>query len=274
MRTLSLVDEITRFYRQPSPTSDLGRYADLTSGLPVAPEALSAIVRGVLVHDFTAKVQGLAFPADRMAHTQTVGAEAILDNVFSLDPAPLGVERPAERRMVGFCYHFALLHCALLRATGTPARIRCGFAGYFAAQQWIDHWVVEYWDGNGWRLTDPQTGRSDLTGDDFQSGPTAWNQCRRGASSPALYGNGELWGWDELRGSLVNDVAALNKAEVAGWYWCDRIMVEPLDQPHGELDAFLDVLSRRAATAKSVEAIKECFDRYPELQPPADAVAR
>jgi transglutaminase-like putative cysteine protease len=23
--------------------------------------------------------------------------------------------------MVGFCYHFALLHCALLRATGTPA---------------------------------------------------------------------------------------------------------------------------------------------------------
>jgi transglutaminase-like putative cysteine protease len=60
---------------------------------------------------------------------QTVGAEAILDNVFSLDPAPLSIERPAERRMVGFCYHFALLHCALLRATGTPARIRCGFAG-------------------------------------------------------------------------------------------------------------------------------------------------
>jgi transglutaminase superfamily protein len=268
------MSEIIRFYRQPSPTSDLGRHAGLTPGLPADPEALSAIVRGVLVHNFTAKVQGLPFPAERMAHVQTVGAEAILDNVFSLDSSPVGLERPVERRMVGFCYHFALLHCALLRATGTPARIRCGFAGYFAARRRIDHWVVEYWDGDSWRLADPQTGRVGLSSDDFQDGLTAWSHCRGGGSTPAVYGNGELWGWDELRGSLINDVAALNKVEVAGWYWCDQIKVEPLDQPHGELDASLDVLSRLAATAESVEAIKECLDLYPELQPPADAVAR
>jgi hypothetical protein len=267
------VSEITRFYRQPGPTSDLGRHAGLIPGLPADPEALSAIVRGLLVHNFTAEVQGLSFPAERMAHMQTVGAEAILDHVFGLDPAALGLERPVERRMVGFCYHFALLHCALLRATGTPARIRCGFAGYFEAQRWIDHWVVEYWDDDGWRLTDPQIGRRDLAGDDFQDALTAWSQCRGGAS-PALYGNGELWGWDELRGSLINDVAALSKVEVAGWYWCDRLKVEPLDQPHDELDASLDVLCRLAVTAESVEAIGECFDRYPQLQPPADAVAR
>jgi len=271
---LSLVSEITRFYRQPSPTSDLGRHSDLAPGLPADPEALSAIVRGLLVHNFTAKVQGLPFPAERMSHMQIVGAEAILDNVFGLDPAPLGLERPAERRMVGFCYHFALLHCALLRATGTPARIRCGFAGYFQARRWIDHWVVEYWDGDGWLLTDPQIGRGDLTSDDFQDGLSAWNQCRGGASRPALYGNGELWGWDELRGSLINDVAALNKVEVAGWYWCDRLKVDPLDEPHDQLDTSLDILSSLAATAESVETIKECFDLYPELQPPADAVAR
>jgi hypothetical protein len=271
---LPLVSAITRFYRQPSPTSGLGRHAGLAPGLPEDPEALGVLVRGLLVHNYTAKVQGLPFSAERMAHMQTVGAEAILDNVFSLDSAPLGLERPAERRMVGFCYHFALLHCALLRATGTPARIRCGFAGYFEAQRWIDHWVVEYWDGDRRRLTDPQVGRSDLTGGDFQTGVTAWNQCRGGAALPALYGNGALWGWDELRGSLINDVAALNKVEVSGWYWCDRLKVEPLDQPHDELDASLDILSRLAATAESAEAIKECFDRYPELRPPADAVAR
>src|ERR1700678_1411477 len=121
------MSEITRFYRQPSPTSDLGRHADLLPGLPADPEALGAIVRGLLIHNYTAKVQGLPFPAERMAHMQTVGTEATLDNVFSLDPGPLGMERPAERRMVGFCYHFALLHCTLLRATGTPARIRCSF---------------------------------------------------------------------------------------------------------------------------------------------------
>jgi transglutaminase-like putative cysteine protease len=46
-----------------------------------------------------------------------------LDNVFSIDPVPVHVARPAERRMVGLCYHFALVHCALLRATGTPANL-------------------------------------------------------------------------------------------------------------------------------------------------------
>ncbi|HEX5201592.1 MAG TPA: transglutaminase-like domain-containing protein [Actinoplanes sp.] len=268
------MNEIARFYRQPSPTSDLGRHRDQSLGLPADPEALGVIVRGLLIHNYTAKVQGLQFPAERMSHMQTVGAEAILDNVVGLDPAPLTRERPVERRMVGFCYHFALLHCALLRATGTPARIRCDFASYFAPQLWIDHWVVEYWDGFSWLLTDPQTGRSGLTGDDFQSGVTGWDRCRDGASKPAVYGNGELWGWDELRGSLINDVAALNKVEVAGWYWCDRLQVEPLDQSHYELDTSLDILSRLATAAESVEKIEECFGLYPDLQPPADAVAR
>jgi hypothetical protein len=272
------MSEITDFYRGPGPTSDLGRHGELVLDLPAGVEALGSIVAGLLVHNLEAKNRGLQLPAERMSHMQTVGAEAILDNVISLDPSPLDLKRPAERRMVGFCYHFALLHCALLRATGTPARARCGFASYFEEGRWIDHWVVEYWDGDGWRLTDPDAGRSDLTRDDFQNAVTAWNQCRDGASVPALYGNRELWGWDELRGSLINDVAALNKVEVSGWYWCDRIKVDPLDQPHDELDGSLDILSRRAATAESVETIsvetiKECFDLYPELQPPADAVA-
>jgi transglutaminase-like putative cysteine protease len=268
------MSETTDFYRRPSPTSDLGRHRELVRDLPADAEALTAVVRGLLVHNFAAETRRLRLPAERMSHTQTVGAEAIVDNVIGLDPSPLDRNRPAERRMVGFCYHFALLHCALLRAAGTPARVRCGFAGYFDARRWIGHWVVEYWDGGGWRLTDPQVGRSDLTRDDFQHGLAAWNQCRDGVSMPALYGNGELWGWDELRGTLINDVAALNKVEVAGWYWCDRIKVDPLNEPHGELDASLDILSRRAATAESVEAMRECFDLYPELQPPEDAVAR
>ena len=77
-----------------------------------------------------------------------------------------------------------------------------------------------------------------------------------------------------MRGSLINDVAALRKVEIAGWYWCDRLKVEPLDQPHDELDPSLDLLSRLAAAADSPEMNKECFELYPEFQPPMDAVAR
>jgi transglutaminase-like putative cysteine protease len=123
------MSETTNFYRRPGPTSDLGRRRQVVPGLPADPEALSVIVRGLLIHNLEAKIRGPQLPDDRMAHVQTVGAEAILDNVISLDPGPLGRNRPAERRMIGFCYHFALLHCALLRATGTPARARSGFAG-------------------------------------------------------------------------------------------------------------------------------------------------
>ena len=137
------MSEITDFYRRPGPISDLGRHRELVHGLPTDAGALGVIVRGLLVHNFAAKTQGLRFPAERMEHMQSASAEAILDNVLGLDPGSAGRERPAERRMVGFCYHFALLHCALLRATGTPARARCGFASYFEPGWWLDHWVVE-----------------------------------------------------------------------------------------------------------------------------------
>lgn len=268
------MSEIADFYRQASRTSDLGRHLDSVLGLPADTEALGAIVRGLLIHDFAASARGLPLSAERRTQMQTVGASAILDSVLGLDPGPLDRARPPERRMVGFCYHFALLHCALLRATGTPARARCGFASYFEPGRWIDHWVVEYSDGDRWRLTDPQIGRGGLTRDDFQDGLTAWRLCRGGASDPAGYGNGQFWGWDELRGTLVNDVAALGKVEVAGWYWCERIKVDPADQPHADLDAALDALCRSAATAESVAAIQDCLARYPDLRPPADAVAR
>ncbi len=268
------MSEIADFYRSPSRTTDLGRHQDAVRALPAGAEELGAVVRGLLIHDFDASVRGLPLSAERRSQMQTAGASAILDTVVSLDPAPLHRGRPPERKMVGFCYHFALLHCALLRATGTPARARCGFASYFEPGRWIDHWVVEYFDGDRWRLTDPQIGRGGLTRDDFQDGLTAWRLCRDGASDPASYGNGQLWGWDELRGTLINDVGALSKVEISGWYWCDRIRVDPVDQPHADLDAALDMLCSDAEAAQSGPVLRDCLDRYPDLRPPADAVAR
>jgi hypothetical protein len=74
--------------------------------------------------------------------------------------------------------------------------------------------------------------------------------------------------------SLINDVAALSKAEVSGWYWCDPLNAEPLEQPREEPGMSPGILSRLAATAESAETIRECLDLYPDFQPPADPVAR
>jgi hypothetical protein len=53
---------------------------------PADPEALSAIARGLLIHNYTADVHGLRFSAERMSHKETVGADAIRDNVIGIDP--------------------------------------------------------------------------------------------------------------------------------------------------------------------------------------------
>ncbi len=132
--------------------------------------------------------------------------------------------------MVGYCYHFAVLHCAFLRAKGVPSRARCGFAAYYREGAWIDHWVVEYWNQGGWVVIDPDSARDAVSPDDFHHAGLAWQLCRAGSEDPSRHGNYELWGWDELRGSLINDIGALNKVEVGEWEsWCDRIAIERRD---------------------------------------------
>jgi hypothetical protein len=122
-------------------------------------------------------------------------------------------------------------------------------------------------------LAPAQIGRDDVTIDDFHDGVAAWNLCRAGEVDPAVHGNGELWGWDELRGSLVNDVGALNKVDVGGWYWCDLLRVEPLDQPHAIVDAELDAIASLASGA-SLADIREAHERHPAIRPPEDVTAR
>ena len=67
-------------------------------------------------------------------------------------------------------------------------------------------------------LNDPQIGLDQLSHDDFRDGVRAWQLCRAGEADPADHGIGELWGWDELRGSLevpnINGQPAFDSAIV------------------------------------------------------------
>lgn len=257
------------YFATPGPTTDLSAYSRHVDELPSDPSALARVVRGVLLHEGVVAEGGLQFPPERMADRDRIGAAAIVERAFDLDPAPLSVERPIERRMIGYCYHFAVLHCALLRAKQVPARARCGFAAYFRADAWIDHWIVEYWDGDGWILTDPNEAIDVVSRNDFHDAGRAWMLCRAGDEDASRHGNHLLWGWDELRGSLVNDIGALNKVEVGEWSWCDLIAVEPSDQPHATIDPLLDSLARLVSSDGSFQELQRVYESEVRLQPPA-----
>ncbi|MFD8721382.1 hypothetical protein ACFV2H_26200 [Streptomyces sp. NPDC059629] len=86
----------------------------------------------------------------------------------------------------------SLLLCALLRATGTPARLRAGYGTYFVEGFHDDHWVTEYRAADGsWRLADAQVSTGlydvpfdplDVPRDRFVVAGQAWRACRTGLS--------------------------------------------------------------------------------------------
>jgi len=267
---LSLVtDAFPDYYAHPGPTTELSDFADRVAELPSDPERLAQIVRGLVLHEGVAAHCGLKFSAERLADRERVGAAAILQRVLDFDDSSLATERPAENRMVGYCYHFAVLHCAFLRAKGVPSRARCGFAAYYREGAWIDHWVVEYWNGGGWIVIDPDSGRNVVTPAEFHDAGRAWRLCRDGSEDASVHGNHVLWGWDELRGSLISDLAALNKVEVGDWEtWCDWIDIENKDQPDAELDAYLDPVAVLVSGEGAFQELRQAFDRDERVRPP------
>ena len=97
-----------------------------------------------------------------------------------------------------------------------------------------DHWITEYWDGASWRLMDseltPGVRRHfgvtfdpcDVPRDRFVTAGRAWRDARSGRIDSAKCG---VWSvgiasvWF-VAGSVVRDLAALNKREMLPWdYW-------------------------------------------------------
>lgn len=256
------------YFAVAGPRTDLAGHFDRIASLPADPSALAEIVRGVLLHNWTAATAGIELLEHRDG-MKIFDAASTIERILAIDPGPLGQERPPPKRLIGYCYHFALVHTALLRSKGVPARARCGFANYFDDGKWIDHWVTEYWDGGQWCLNDSQIGLDKLSHDDFRNGVRAWQLCRAGDANAADHGNGELWGWDELRGSLVNDVGALNKVEVGDWDWCEMLEVEPLDQPHHDVDTLLDAVAELARPDRPLTELHGYFRLANAIRPPS-----
>jgi len=267
-------EDIFAFYASHSPMTDPGEAGALLEPLPSDPAALSRIIQGLGIYDVVARdFYGFEPPEDRLGEIHLRAIAERLARVVELDDRPLHVARAPERRVLGRCNSFALMLVTMLRAKGVPARSRGGFAAYFNPPNFEDHWVCEYWDAEErrWRLADPQIDEVwrrrleirfdtlDVPAPQFLTAAEAWRRCRSGEADErfgiSFAGLRGLW---FVAGSMVRDMAALNKMEMAPW---DVWGAQP--RPREEFDlAFFDELA--ALTRDPDHAFAEVRRRYSE----------
>ncbi|WP_327318552.1 transglutaminase-like domain-containing protein [Streptomyces sp. NBC_01235] len=212
-----------------TPYSDPG---DLdVADLPRDPAQLTAVVRGLVLHRLEGERVGYEIPEERLHNdAESRYVTRMLRILRARKDAPLTQRRSYDEQFVGTCRDYSLLLCSLLRATGTPARVRGGFATYFVEGFHEDHWVTEYRLPDGsWRLVDPQVSADfydvpfdplDVPRDRFLVAGRAWRACRSGEADPETFG---VWVDPGLRGrwlvlnSVVLDLAARNGVEPLPW---------------------------------------------------------
>ena len=219
--------ELLDYFAAPGPLTPAdARFATL----PRDVEALCHVIQGLLLHPVEAHHYGVRLSRTRWRELSLCQVPAMLQRIEALDAAPLYISRPPQRRLIGNCRDFATLLCAFLRAQHTPARVRYGFARYFAPAFYTDHVICEYWQAQEQRwvrvdaLVDGvlrqvyaiRANPLDLASTEFLAAGTIWQQYRAGlvdAREVGLSPSGPT-GEDFMRAGVFHDVAAMSKVEL------------------------------------------------------------
>lgn len=230
-----MLDGDLAFWGSQTPVSRPGVAAQSLDALPADPDELTEITSQLVFHyraDGDWEANGIS--AGRAAEINLCYAADIFDRLLELNPS-LGAARLPAQRVLGCCRDFSTLYVSILRHHRIPSRCRVGFAGYFDAGWWIDHVVVEVWDGGRWRMIDPELragfrpddggsmDRLDVGGDRFLTAGQAWRATRAGRIDPSRVVVApalevpETRGWPQLAHNLVHDVAAVNGIELLLW---------------------------------------------------------
>lgn len=276
------------YYSAQSATTDAGRRTPLDIELPSDIEALVTLVQGLVIDKDFIGLYGLDLGARmRLGEVDTRYASDIYRRLIEKDERPLGAQREPGARFIGSCRDYALLLCSLLRHVGMPARLRFGFATYFSGKPdtYGDHCVCEYWNEaqRRWVLVDanvdPVVKSSlgvtanplDLARDQFVVAADGWRLARGGKVAPDRFGvpSIDIQGLWFIRGSLMRDLAALNKVELLPWdYWglADRTPIDAL--PEEELP-MLDDLAQVLDSPNELFQLQSTFTRPELVVPPA-----
>ena len=249
------------YYGRQGPFTDPEEYASLFDGLPADVPALCRVVQGLVIHFLWAKAYGVAVTDERRPEMEIRPVSRKLAHLVAGDSRPLGIARDAHARMLGTCRDFSVMLCGMLRHRGIPARVRCGFATYFQADQYEDHWIVQYWQPveRRWVMVDAQLDAlqrdqlhvdfdtADLPEGRFLPAGRAWQMCRDRKADPEKFGILGMSGRWFVRGNVVRDLLALNKLEVSPW---DTWRLATKDN-NALTDAHLALCDRIAAVTQS-----------------------
>lgn len=270
------------FYTSHGPLTQLGKHRNAIHLISSDVKLLLDIVRGVLVHIDCLELYQLSPEDFSMLSRTTLPVEEKLNNIFELYDKPLSISRPPSRRAIATCRDYALMICAFLREKSIPARVRCGFAKYFAAGRYEDHWVCEYWnsDERGWAFADAQLDEehraslsidfdsSDLPHGQFVTAAHAWQMYRESVADSDLFGHGNAKGEWFLRVNLARDALALCKRETSGWdAWRDAT-VHSKKLHHAELerwDLIADTIGSVDCRPEGMSKVERTF--VSELRP-------
>jgi hypothetical protein len=274
-------DDPMSYYACHGPISSPGKFAPYFEDLSTEISDLCKLVQGFLLHIFWAKKYDITLNATRKEEAGLRHIERMVARGLALDPVPLTQARLPEKRLIGNCRNFSVLLCALLRHQGVPARARCGFAKYFAADWHEDHWVCEYWHPTRkqWILVDAQLDEFqcqvleisfnplDVPRDQFLVGGRAWHLCRSHQAGPESFGIFDMHGLWFVRGNLVRDVAALNKMPLLPWdIWG---LIEGQDESISPADlAFLDRIAAASMDNIDYSAVRALYKSDLRLRVP------
>ena len=251
--------------------SDPGGQTAALSALPSELSHLLEVLQGLLLHVDELRLYGLSPCRPAALSRETLPVAERLRRLLESNPAALAMQRPPAERAPATCRDFALLLTACLREQGRAARVRCGFADYFAPGRYEDHWVCEYWDeGGGWCLADAQLDTAHRAHFDIDFDPArlpdgaflnageAWRAWRQGRVDAACFGHGTATGTPMLLINVARDRLALAKQEPSAWDgwraslpWSDGLDATLL----ADGDALADTIARIDGGAVAPESL-------------------
>ena len=245
--------------------SDPGAHHARLSELPSGPAAIADALEEFVIHHAVARQIGFPVPAYAESDRSLRRASLLLDTLIQRDARALSIHRDLPNYLYVTCRDFAVLAISALRAQGVPARLRAGFASYFKAGYWEDHYICEYQRDGQWTVLDAQLGRrardgmrivfdiADVPSSGFRSAASVWRAVRAGeidaATCGLTYANivGEWW----IASSVIRDAAALAGIECLPW------------DDWGPMTAFRAARNVTAEQARDIDALALALDPAP-----------